>query len=981
MKSKIVVASIASSLFVMACGDDSTSDRGGYEPENRPGCADGHCDAPSDCADGHCDAPSDCADGHCDAPSDCADGHCDAPSDCADGHCDEPPQCVDKCDNQAKRCDNDVLYQCQKREDGCLDWSKVENCADSNAHCDKTQLRCESCSETCPEADRRCGTGNVIEVCHADENGCAQWITEQTCGSQAYCNKKTLQCATGCTDACKLGEKKCDGASIVKCEMQEYGCTDWEVEPCAFGQQCYSESEPKCEYACGDECEPFTLVIMPDTQNYVRTNRGIYKNQTEWLRDNKEKENIKFIMHMGDVINDNDDASQFPKAIEAHDVLAAAGIPYSVSTGNHDYKKAPDGTWMYGRSKAQFSSYFNDNYIQTGFADSSWFHGFHYLHNMYATFEVGRMKFAVIALEFRPRKEVLCWADNLIQTELRDRYVIITTHALLDYDSSNNGDEGYDSQIKSMYYEVPNGANGVEVYHELAARHSNVIMVACGHNHDAEHRVTTGYNGNTIHELLVDYQAEPYETKCPSSGRCDHQTDGGNSWLRLLKINPINKKKADGSLDSNVESKLVRTVDEKTKACTRMYCTKNYDSQSTQADHQYSMTFDFSKPIDYKYTVNHNYAFTINTINNRETGNQFAPAIAVNRTTGSYVAVWSDDDKDFNVEARVFCAGGCKETDQFTVNTSQRGHQKNPAVAMDKSGNFVVVWEGDEDGDDNYEIYMRGFDAKGKERFAETQVNKTKIGQQKQASIGMNASGDFVVVWHDESESQYGSQIHMRGFKADGREAFSERVVAEPGTVNRTHPDVAVAGDGHFVVVWQENDGNDASHISARGFMADARQNLPLFKVSTNTTGQNRVPGISMNASGNFYIVWANDSDTEHAAYVRGFDASGKQTLAATSLSSTTEFVNTPGICVADNNRVMVVWSSEQNESVGNEIYRQAIEPNGHLCELSKVNYLEHGSQTEAAIGCAGDGRHVVLFVDDTMGTGQTNIYGRGYND
>ncbi len=962
---------------------DHPSDCTSGDCDHPSDCTGGDCDQPSDCTSGDCDQPSDCTGGDCDHPSDCADGDCDHPSDCTGGDCDQPLKCVDLCEVDSKKCENDVLYQCQKNAEGCLEWRQLERCVDSHAYCDDSSLSCKSCVETCSGVGRRCGVENTIEVCRADAHGCAQWSSEKSCEEDEHCDDRALECVTGCDD-CEIGLTKCDGASIKKCELLKDGCTVWKVlETCAFAQQCYDENGPKCEYACGDECDPFTLVIMPDTQNYVRSNRGIYKNQTEWLRDHKEKENIKFIMHMGDVINDNDDSKQFPRAIEAHDVLAEAGLPYSVSTGNHDYKKAADGTRQYGRSKARFSDYFNDDYIKKGFSDSSWFHGFHYLHNMYATFEVGHLKFAVIALEYRPRKEVLCWADDLIRTELKDRYVIITTHALLDYDSSSNGDAGYDNQIKSMYYEVPNGANGLEVYAELAARHSNVIMVACGHNHDAEHRVTTGYHGNMIHELLVDYQAEPYESKCPSSGRCDHQTDGGNGWLRLLRIDPVNKKKADGTLENNVESRLVRTLDEKTKACTRMYCTKNYDGQSTQADHQYSLALDFSEPIHYEYSINDHYAFTTNTINNVETGKQSSPAVAVNRTTGSYVAVWSDNNEDLNIEARVFCAGGCRETDQFMVNTSRTGDQMNPAVAMDDAGNFVVVWEGDTDGDGNYEIYMRGFDAKGKERIAETQVNRTNVGQQKQASVDMNGSGDLVVVWSDESQSQYGSQIHMRGFKADGSESFSDRVVAEPTLVNRTHPDVAVNEDGSFVVVWQEMSDELSSQIMARGFKPDGRESLAGFTVSKNTEGQHRDPKISMDASGYFYIVWSNDSSTDfgHTVKVSGFDPVGKEIMAAKTLFESTGLVNRPDVCVSDDHRALVTWASYQSESVEEEVYRLSIEPQGEIKEAAKVNYLEHGSQTEPAIGCASDGRNVVLFVDDTMGTGETNIYGRGFDD
>ena len=46
--------------------------------------------------------------------------------------------------------------------------------------------------------------------------------------------------------------------------------------------------------------------------------------------------NIKYVAHVGDIVNVATTASQWTNADAAMDILDAAGIPYGVVPGNHD---------------------------------------------------------------------------------------------------------------------------------------------------------------------------------------------------------------------------------------------------------------------------------------------------------------------------------------------------------------------------------------------------------------------------------------------------------------------------------------------------------------------------------------------------------------------------------------------------------------------------------------------------------------------
>ena len=55
--------------------------------------------------------------------------------------------------------------------------------------------------------------------------------------------------------------------------------------------------------------QPFSLVLLPDTQNYTReiygATRDIFTAQTQWIVDHKDELNIAFVLHEGDITDQN----------------------------------------------------------------------------------------------------------------------------------------------------------------------------------------------------------------------------------------------------------------------------------------------------------------------------------------------------------------------------------------------------------------------------------------------------------------------------------------------------------------------------------------------------------------------------------------------------------------------------------------------------------------------------------------------------
>ena len=94
---------------------------------------------------------------------------------------------------------------------------------------------------------------------------------------------------------------------------------------------------------------------------------------------------------------------------------------------------------------------------------------------------------------------------------------------------------------------------------------------------------------------------------------------------------------------------------------------------------------------------------------------------------GHFVVAWDSWDvaeDDYDIHARMFDASGSPTSPAFVVNTYPRSFQKNSRIGMDAAGNFTIVWQGfgAQDGHDTG-IFAQRYDASGNPLGGEYQIN------------------------------------------------------------------------------------------------------------------------------------------------------------------------------------------------------------------------------------------------------------------
>ena len=268
---------------------------------------------------------------------------------------------------------------------------------------------------------------------------------------------------------------------------------------------------------CGRQPEYFTIIALPDTQFYAEKYPHIFTSQTQWIREQVNSENIKYVLHLGDITQNNID-KEWKLANKSMSILDGY-VPYSLTLGNHDM--GPGGSTQ--NRNSPFDNYFGYSRYQLEewygghFADSN--------RNNYTFFEVFGMKFMVVSLEYGPTDEMLHWAGKIIDQH-PDYRVIILTHVYMFDDNTRQGPGDRSNPHLEIFGETNDGE---DMWEKLVNKHRNIFLVINGHI-DCDrysYLTSTGIYGNKVLQILANYQ---------------HMENGGNGYLVIIKFVPDENK-------------------------------------------------------------------------------------------------------------------------------------------------------------------------------------------------------------------------------------------------------------------------------------------------------------------------------------------------------------------------------------------------------------------------------------------------------
>ena len=268
---------------------------------------------------------------------------------------------------------------------------------------------------------------------------------------------------------------------------------------------------------------PFTLVALPDTQNYTYNNRqGTMNQQSQWVLNNRNQLNTAMVVQLGDLVSEEENANQWGLTSAAFKIMDDANMPNTVVAGNHDFNidtgDATEYNTWFGPSRyvgkqwtpnsASYGGYLGQNLfgpdpVNRGNMDN------------FALFSAGGRDFLVLNLEWEAPSYALDWARKVLAA-YPNRIAIMATHGFVNI----NG------QRKTVA-ERPGGTPANTLWNDFVAQQCSIKLVLNGHFHNGDlseaNRSDLNSCGQPVQQILTDYQDRP---------------NGGDGWLRYYTFNP-----------------------------------------------------------------------------------------------------------------------------------------------------------------------------------------------------------------------------------------------------------------------------------------------------------------------------------------------------------------------------------------------------------------------------------------------------------
>jgi hypothetical protein len=166
-----------------------------------------------------------------------------------------------------------------------------------------------------------------------------------------------------------------------------------------------------------------------------------------------------------------------------------------------------------------------------------------------------------------------------------------------------------------------------------------------------------------------------------------------------------------------------------------------------------------------------------------------------------------NDPDGWDVFGRSYDSAGLPLGGEFQVNTFGTLHQKDPAVASNAAGDFIVFWDSENASDSFREVFGQRYDTAFARTGGEFRASASRRQYAAYPAGAVDAAGNFLVAWQDFGQFSPGFEILGQRNKPD-RLVHGSRLTVRAPLGTETSRSVSIQGGERLSDVGRTLDGD-----------------------------------------------------------------------------------------------------------------------------------------------------------------------------
>jgi hypothetical protein len=290
-----------------------------------------------------------------------------------------------------------------------------------------------------------------------------------------------------------------------------------------------------------------------------------------------------------------------------------------------------------------------------------------------------------------------------------------------------------------------------------------------------------------------------------------------------------------------------------------------------------------------------------------DTGEAQEPHVAA-LPDGGAVAVWHQwDGLRTSLWANRFVGG--KWTGRALLETTDSANANQADVAADSKGNAVAVWRQVDDTQETVWSATRAANADAwNAPFMLGPAGVNDGGNSPQPHVALDASGDGLAVWSLRQETTW--SIWSSCYHA-GTDTWDPGVLVESDDGgDATHPQLAFDASGTAFATWRLNDGVSASIWASRFVTRTGRWTDPARLDDSDTPPVS--PMVAAGGEGHAVVVWQQQGVFSNDVHASRFDPLSGLWEIPSRLDMVNALAETPRVAVDAAGNALVIWAQPQ---------------------------------------------------------------------